>query len=138
MDRAVAWFHEKWGVPEESYRESMQACLRKDTAVPQWYLVLEGKKIIAGVGVIENDFHQRKDLTPNLCALYVEETHRNQGIAGELLQFVCSDFAKKGIDTLYLITEHTAFYERYGWDFLCMVEEMETSALIRMYVHKNI
>ncbi len=29
---------------------------------------------------------------------------------------------KYGIDTLYLITDHTSFYERYGWEFLCMVQ----------------
>lgn len=33
-----------------------------------------------------NDFHDRKNLTPNVCALYVEESCRNQGIADKLLQ----------------------------------------------------
>ena len=28
----------------------------------------------------------------------------------------------KGVDTLYLITDHNNFYERYGWKFLCMVQ----------------
>ena len=40
-----------------------------------------------GAGVIENDFHDRKDLTPNVCAVYVEEHCRCQGIAGKLLEF---------------------------------------------------
>ncbi len=26
-----------------------------------------------------------------------------------------------GIPRLYLVTDHTAFYERYGWTFLTMV-----------------
>ena len=29
-----------------------------------WYLCLDDDKIIGGLGVIENDFHDRKDLTP--------------------------------------------------------------------------
>ena len=41
-------------------------------AVPQWYVVLEGDNIIGGCGVIENDFHNRKDLTPNVCAVYIK------------------------------------------------------------------
>ncbi len=49
------------------------------------------KEIIAGIGVIENDFHNRKDLAPNVCAVYVEEAYRNRGIAGRMLQFVCDD-----------------------------------------------
>ena len=72
--------------------------------------------------VIANDFHDRKDLTPNVCALYVEPELRRRGIAGQLLAHICKDMAAKGIGTLYLITEHTSFYERYGWKYLCMVQ----------------
>lgn len=85
LDRAAAWFHEKWGVPLEAYRESMAECYTGGGAVPQWYAAVDGDKIIGGMGVIENDFHDRKELTPNVCAVYVEEARRCQGIAGELL-----------------------------------------------------
>ena len=104
--------------------------------MPQWYIVLENNEIIAGVGVIENDFHERKDLTPNVCALYVEEKYRCRGIAGKLLKLVRDDMENKGISPLYLITEHTSFYERYGWEFLCMVKEEDSDNMIRMYVHQ--
>ena len=73
--------------------------------------------MVGGLGVIENDFHSRSDLAPNVCALYVEEVYRRRGIAGELLQWACSDMGRFGIDTLYLVTEHTSFYERYGCAF---------------------
>lgn len=42
-----------------------------------------------------------------------------------------------GIETLYLITEHTSFYEKYDWRFLCMVEEENEPNQIRMYVHEE-
>ena len=98
--------------------------------------MLENNEIIAGVGVKENDFHERKDLTPNVCALYVEEKYRCRGIAGKLLKLVRDDMENKGISPLYLITEHTSFYERYGWEFLCMVKEEDSDNMIRMYVHQ--
>ena len=78
--------------------------------------------------------HCRKDLTPNVCAVYVDEEFRNQGIAGFLLQYVCDDMSTMGIDTLYLLTDHTGFYERYGWEFLCMVRGSDEEPS-RMYVH---
>ena len=87
-EQAAEWFHSKWGIPKVAYLESINMCLEKKTAVPQWYAVMDGERIIAGCGVIENDFHDRKDLTPNVCAVYVEEDCRNQGIAGRLLQFI--------------------------------------------------
>ena len=77
--RAAAWFADKWGIPAEEYRSSMELCTAQagtKKAVPQWYLILdEDENILAGAGIIENDFHDRRDLSPNLCALYVEEEH---------------------------------------------------------------
>ena len=88
------------------------------------------------MGVIENDFHDRKDLTPNVCAVYTESDFRRRGIAGALLQFVCRDMHEKGIDTLYLLTDHTGFYERCGWEFFCMAQGDGEESLSRMYVHR--
>ena len=131
---AALWFHEKWGIDLAAYESSIAECVENKDAVPQWYLVLSGDCIIAGCGVIENDFHDRRDLTPNVCAVYVEEEYRRQGIAGQLLQFVCDDMAKLGVCTLYLLTDHTGFYERYGWHFHCMAQGDGEAEPSRMYI----
>lgn len=136
-EQAAQWFHEKWGVPLEAYRESMEDCLAGRSAVPQWYIAMEGERVIGGLGVIENDFHDRKDLTPNVCAVYVEPDKRCQGVAGALLQCACSDMKKLGIPVLYLVTDHTAFYERYGWEFFCMVQGDGEPDMTRMYIHRE-
>ena len=133
--QAAAWFHAKWGIPEAEYTESIRAGLEGGAPVPQWYTVCSGGRIIGGAGVIENDFHVRRDLTPNLCALYVEEPFRGQGVAGALLRGICADMGSLGIPTLYLVTNHTRFYERYGWRFLGLVQETDSKDQIRMYVH---
>lgn len=135
-EEMARWFHEKWGVPLEAYLESMEECLAKKTGVPQWYVAVADGQIVGGLGVIENDFHDRKDLSPNVCAVYVEETHRCKGIAGQLLNFVCEDMHQYGIAPLYLVTDHTGFYERYGWKFLCMVQGDGEEEMTRMYIHE--
>lgn len=81
-DAAAVWFSRRWGIPAESYRESMEQCLRREAPVPQWYVVRDG---------------------------------------GRLLDFIRRDLGAMGIPRLYLVTDHTAFYERYGWTFLTMV-----------------
>lgn len=139
LERSAAeWFNSKWGIPTGTYLESMDACLRGEAAVPQWYLTLErqGGDIVGGMGVIENDFHDRPDLSPNVCAVYVDEKHRGRGLAGSLLELVCRDMKSRGISTLYLLTDHTGFYERYGWSFLCMAQGDGDDAPSRMYVHQ--
>lgn len=136
-DCAANWFHQKWGIPLQAYQESIHDCLKHENAVPQWYLATDHDVIVGGLGVIENDFHDRKDLTPNVCAVYVEEAYRCQGIAGRLLQYVCDDMKEQGIDTLYLVTDHTSFYEKYRWEFLCMVQGDGEPDLSRMYIHRE-
>lgn len=133
-DQMADWFHEKWGIPREAYVESMGDCICGASPVPSWYVAVECDRIVGGVGVIDNDFHDRKDLSPNVCALYTEPESRGKGIAGDLLSFVRTEMKENGIDTLYLITDHTSFYERYGWKYLCTVNE-EGGGAARMYVH---
>lgn len=132
---AADWFHSKWNVPAEAYIKCMESYINGDTE-HGWYLCLDEDKIIGGLGVIENDFHNRKDLTPNVCAVYTEENYRCQGIAGRLLNMVVEDMRSKGIMPLYLLTDHTGFYERYGWEFLCMVQGDGESEMSRMYIHR--
>lgn len=132
-NEAAQWFHEKWGVPAEAYLECMDSYLNGDTEYG-WYLCLDGDKIVGGLGVIENDFHERKDLAPNVCAVYTESDYRKQGIAGKLLNMAVEDMRSKGITPIYLVTDHTGFYERYGWEFLCMVKGSDPEPT-RMYVH---
>ena len=131
------WFHEKWGIPLNAYLASMEECLTGENAVPQWYAAMEDGRMIGGLGVIENDFHDRKDLAPNVCAVYTEADRRGRGIAGALLSFACADMKARGVGTLYLVTDHTAFYERYGWEFLCMVQGDGEEGMARMYVHRS-
>jgi len=121
LEDAVQWFSARWHIPAEVYRESMTEGLEDDAGIPKWYLAMEGERIAGGCGIIANDFHDRPDLTPNLCGLWVDEPFRRRGIAGKLLAHAVSKTGRMGYDRLYLVTDHTSFYERYGWTFLTMV-----------------
>ena len=132
---AAEWFHNKWGVPTEAYLECMDAYLHNETEYG-WYLCLDGNLIIGGLGVIENDFHDSKDLAPNVCAVFTEDKYRCQGIAGNLLNMVVNDMKAKGVSPIYLVTDHIGFYEKYGWEFLCMVQGDGEPDMTRMYIHK--
>ena len=132
---AAEWFHSKWGVPESAYLECMDEYLSFKTEYG-WYLCLDGEKIVGGLGVIENDFHDRKDLFPNVCAVFTEEEYRNQGIAGALLNMAVEDLRAHGVSPVYLVTDHTGFYERYGWEFFCMVQGDGETHKSRLYIHR--
>ena len=132
-DTAAKWFCEKWIVPVTAYLECMEDYLSGNTEYG-WYLCLDGDQIIGGLGVIQNDFHERKDLFPNVCAVYTESEYRKQGIAGKLLDLAVENLRSKGISPVYLVTDHIGFYERYGWEFFCMIQGSDPEPS-RMYVH---
>ncbi len=136
-ERAAEWFNQKWRVPVSAYLESMTQAIEKKNPVPQWYLVLDGERIISGMGVIENDFHPRKDLTPNVCAIYTEPDKRGQGICARVIDFVSVDMSERGVDTLYLVTKQEGLYERYDWEYMCSVRRDGEKKLSRVYVHKR-
>ena len=54
----------------------MEACLSHETEYG-WYLCLDNERIVGGLGVIENNFHNRKDLAPNVCAVYTEQKFKD-------------------------------------------------------------
>ena len=134
-DAAAQWFHDMWGVPREAYLECMDAYLAGETEYG-WYVCLDGAKIVGGLGVIDNDFHDRKDLAPNVCAVYVIEEYRCRGIAGRLLDMVVEDQRAHGISPVYLLTDHVGFYERYGWEFFCEAQGEGEPEPSRLYIHK--
>lgn len=76
---AVAWFHDKWKVPQEAYLECMEAYLNRETEYG-WYLCLDNEHIIGGLGVIENDFQTGKTLHP----MYVQYIPKKNIVAGKL------------------------------------------------------
>lgn len=132
IDRAAAWFAEKWKGHEEEYLGSIRESVKGKTLFPKWYIMLEDGKIIAGAGVISNDPPMQKEQRPNVCAVYVEEQHRSKGIAGALLEYISIDMMFRGVETLYLTTEMTEFYEQYGWKFMTEMTDSEEK-IMRVY-----
>lgn len=134
-EKAAEWFSSKWRVPKEAYLQCMESFLCGETEYG-WFLSLDGEKIIGGLGVIENDFHNRKDLTPNICAVYTDKEYRGQGVAGRLLNMAVEDLKSKRKTPVYLLTDHIGFYEKYGFEFYCMVKENGEEEFSRMYIHR--
>ena len=131
-ERAAAWFAEKWKGHEEEYYSSISDSVSGKPLFPKWYIMLEGGRIIAGAGVISGDPPMQKEQRADVCAVYVEEQYRGKGIAGALLEYICIDMMLRGVEALYLTTEMTGFYERYGWEFVAEIPDGDAQKM-RVY-----
>ena len=117
LEQFVAYFTEHWGKPE-IYRDCMAASVKTSSPLPQWFLAVEENKPVGCVGLITNDFISRMDLSPWLCALFVEEKMRGCGLGAKLIQTVAECAEQTGFREIFCCTDHVGYYERSGFEFL--------------------
>ena len=118
LEQFITFFQSHWN-NGPLYRDCMTACLSTSSPLPQWYLLVDDTgQSIAGCGLIANDFNARQDLWPWLCALYVEENCRGNGLGALLLEHCRNVSASLGFKNLYLATDLVGFYEKFGFEFL--------------------
>ncbi|WP_250229970.1 GNAT family N-acetyltransferase [Anaeropeptidivorans aminofermentans] len=118
LDGAVSYFSSKWGIDRNIYKDCIANSLTTESPLPRWYLMMKADEIIGSYGLIANDLISRQDLWPWLCALYVEEKERGQALGEKLLAHGRMEAKKLGFPNVYLCTNHTDYYEKYGWEHI--------------------
>lgn len=121
LEKAIDYFWGCWGNESNRifYKDCMTHSMDETNAIPKFYMVLSKEEIIASYALITNDLISRQDLMPWFACLYVNEEHRNQGIAGTLLEHGLLETKRKGYNHLYLSTDLVGFYEKKEWTYLC-------------------
>lgn len=116
-EQFIEYFVLRWASEDSSdvYIDCISNASRKDS-IPNWYLLLDDNIIVGCAGLISNDFISRMDLTPWLCALYIEEEYRGNAYGSLLIEKIKEDTLKLGYDYLYLCSDHVGYYEHYGFE----------------------
>lgn len=86
--------------------------------LPLTYVLVEGDELLGTVGLWRCDLISRQDLYPWLAALYVKESARGQGLAGQLQRHVMDQAKAMGFDRLHLYAAFRDYYERFGWAYI--------------------
>lgn len=116
----IAFFQKHWATEASArvYEDCIISCLTAENPLPDWVVLMDGKSIVAGAGLIPNDFISRMDLMPWLCALIVEPEWRGHALGARLIGRLRSEAAEMGFDHLYLCSDHVGYYEKYGFEYL--------------------
>ena len=117
LEKAIQYFWKCWGSERNLsfYKDCIEHSLDKEKLLPKFYLLLDDEQIIGSYALLVNDIISRQDLMPWFACLYVNETHRNNGLAEKLLEHALQEANRKGFDHLYLSTDLVNFYEKKGW-----------------------
>ncbi|HGM5287979.1 TPA: GNAT family N-acetyltransferase [Serratia liquefaciens] len=117
--QAIGYFQQQWASQETlmMYEDAITRCIGAANPLPQWYLLVDNSQILGCAGLITNDFISRGELYPWLCALYVEEAHRNRGYGRLLINHVAQETRQLGFPRLHLCTDLEGYYEKQGFAF---------------------
>jgi GNAT superfamily N-acetyltransferase len=101
------------------YRGWLDECLEA-RKVPVCFVAHHGATYLGSACLIANDLEARPQYTPWIAALWVEESHRRQGIATALIGRAAASAAELGSSRAYLcaVPEKTAFYVKRGFTVL--------------------
>ena len=101
-EQAIAYFQKRWASDDSMmvYEDCISHCIGTTSSLPQWYLLLDGERIVGCAGLITNDFISRMDLYPWLCALYIEEDCRGNALGCLLIEKCKADTKAAGFDNL--------------------------------------
>ena len=118
LEDITSYFIEKWASEESKrvYVDCIKNALEAQNKMSNWYVLLDGDKIIGCAGIISNDFVSRMDLYPYLCALYIEKYYRGNNLGQLLIDRIKKDTISLGFDFLYLVTDHVGYYEHFDFE----------------------
>lgn len=84
--------------------------------LPQIVLAIENNDIIGYYSLIAQELIQNNhDYTPWLGTLFIQKKYRNRHYSPILLEDACKRVQNMGYDNLFLATEHTQYYEKFGF-----------------------
>jgi GNAT superfamily N-acetyltransferase len=120
LPEAIRYIASKWADPKNTqvYVDCLTHTSGSRAPLPQWYLLIEGERIIGCAGLITNDFISRMDLYPWICAMFVEEDCRGNNFGELMINKAIEDAKKAGFEEIYLATDHVGYYEHFGFQFV--------------------
>lgn len=118
-EQVVDWLWHEFGdsLPRDFFA-SIISHSQRPGQLPLTYVLVDDDQLLGTVGLWRCDLISRQDLFPWLAALYVKESARGQGLAGQLQRHVIEQAKAMGFQELHLYSACRDFYERFGWRYI--------------------
>ena len=98
-------------------------------------LLVDGEELISFCTFAEKDDIQPTNLTPWIGWVYTFPVYRGNRYVGKLLSHAETLAEEAGIKNIYISTNHDGLYEKYGYEFFRMMQDMHGEES-RVYVRR--
>ncbi|WP_339174576.1 GNAT family N-acetyltransferase [Paenibacillus sp. FSL H7-0943] len=98
---------------------------------------VENDVIIGFYQLIEQEFITRKDLSPWIAPLFIDESERGKALGAVLLEHARKIAGQLGYAKVYLATDHILYYEKYGFKEIGL-DNFEWGRPTKIYEHDTI
>ena len=98
-------------------------------------LLTMNNKLVSFCTYAKKDDIQPTDLSPWIGFVYTYPDFRGNRYFGKLLSEAEKLAIKENVFSIYVSTNHIGLYEKYGFEFMCMMNDMEGEPS-RVYIKK--
>jgi len=138
FNKIVDWNYNWWGEKNKQSREAVECTMAhsiNEERLPQTFVALIDNQP-AGMYQLSmcDDLCSRPDIYPWLINVYVDEKYRGRGVCRFMMETVRENAKRAGLNELFLYTNHTGLYEKFGWVYVEDVYTFnENSPVERLY-----
>jgi GNAT superfamily N-acetyltransferase len=121
LNVVAEWYYGEWGasIPGHSLAAERQRLQPADQRgdLPMVLVAQDAGVLVAAARVRRYERHERPEREFWLGGVYVDASHRGQGIAALLIEELMSRAGERGIENVYLQTkvDDGGLYRRLGW-----------------------
>ena len=135
----------EWGdqtLPQEEYEEKVNRKIAKivrsfDNPSYCKLILLDNTTLIGFISIFPTDGKERTDLSPWYATMFVKEEHRGKGYSKILNKAILEEAKNRGFKKLYLKTNLTNYYEKFGATFLQYLDNGEKLYYFSIWTFKN-
>ena len=87
-------------------------------------MLTDGENLVSFCTFAEKDDIQPTDLTPWVGWVYTFPKYRGNRCIGKLLSYIETLAEENGVKNIYISTNHTGLYEKYGYEFFMIMKDI--------------
>ena len=99
-------------------------------------ILLKDEDLVGFISIFPNDCDECPELTPWYATMYIKEKYRGKGYSKILNEAILNEAKKRGYKEIFLKTELSNYYEKFGAIYIRKLKTGEKLYKIELHQYK--